>query len=233
MEVLNKSCSKCRKEKLIEEFKLVKDKPRVDRSIVYYHSGTCIECMYKRKSELYHANMEALRSNRFCEQCNQELPASKSLAARFCDHLCVAKWRYNNDDEYRKKKKAANKEWAKNNPHSNRESVIKYRGSTHGKLSRQVTCENRRAAKAGGKITNEEWFSLVDFTGLLCLRCGNDKKIEMDHVVPLKLDGEHNIFNVQPLCKKHNCEKSIATDDFRSSELMEYLYDRFGRTLTT
>jgi 5-methylcytosine-specific restriction endonuclease McrA len=76
----------------------------------------------------------------------------------------------------------------------------------------------RRALKVatGGKVTAKEWAALVESYGGRCLRCGaTDKKLTLDHVVPLSKGGRNTIDNAQPLCKSCNCSKKANIIDYR------------------
>lgn len=76
----------------------------------------------------------------------------------------------------------------------------------------------RRAAKfnAEGSHTEEEWLSLLNKYGNMCLACRqNDKPMTRDHVIPLSKNGSDSINNIQPLCRSCNSKKQTATTDYR------------------
>jgi 5-methylcytosine-specific restriction endonuclease McrA len=77
----------------------------------------------------------------------------------------------------------------------------------------------RRAAKtkAGGAYTSEQWMTLCNKFGNVCLCCRKSKKLTPDHVIPIAKGGTSNISNIQPLCMPCNAHKHTGTTDFRSS----------------
>lgn len=53
------------------------------------------------------------------------------------------------------------------------------------------------------------WRGLViELLGGLCFICKTDKKIEIDHIIPLYKGGKNTISNVQLLCNSCHIEKS-------------------------
>lgn len=82
------------------------------------------------------------------------------------------------------------------------------------------------ASAPGNGITSEEWGELVNKYGNKCLACGaTDRRLTIDHVIPLSVGGAHDIRNVQPLCKKCNSSKGTKTIDYRPnlSDFFEHL----------
>lgn len=51
--------------------------------------------------------------------------------------------------------------------------------------------------------------------GDVCLRCGSDEHITLDHVVPVSRGGKNTISNLQPLCRSCNSTKGTKTIDYR------------------
>lgn len=75
---------------------------------------------------------------------------------------------------------------------------------------------NRRAKINGGKITAQDWQSVLDKYGNKCLCCHReDVKLTLDHIIPLISGGKHIIENVQPLCGHCNSSKGTKTIDYR------------------
>lgn len=83
--------------------------------------------------------------------------------------------------------------------------------------------QRRRALKKGpgGSYVAQEWVSLCDFYGNICLCCGihakdtPEGKLTVDHVIPLSKGGNNNISNIQPLCHKCNMQKGTSSTDYR------------------
>jgi 5-methylcytosine-specific restriction endonuclease McrA len=86
----------------------------------------------------------------------------------------------------------------------------------------RMHAHNRRARKIGngGKHTASEWRALCAWFGNVCLRCGAQEKLSVDHVVPLSKGGTSAIDNLQPLCKPCNNRKHTKLIDYRDPELL-------------
>lgn len=75
--------------------------------------------------------------------------------------------------------------------------------------------EMRRTAKNSGTFTFQEWQSLCDKYSWKCLACGENRKLTIDHVIPLSRGGSNLIDNIQPLCQSCNSKKNTNTIDYR------------------
>jgi len=75
----------------------------------------------------------------------------------------------------------------------------------------------RRALKKGCSehFTLQEWEQLCESFGNRCLRCGQEKILTVDHIVPLSKHGADTIDNIQCLCRNCNSWKRDKTIDFR------------------
>lgn len=109
-------------------------------------------------------------------------------------------------EEYQKER---NRAWSKNNPDKCRAKA-------------QVATELRRFRKKNNKmsldfkpLTTKEWNHILDIFGKRCLKCGSQSRIQIDHVIPLSLGGEHSADNVQPLCGNCNNRKQNKVADYR------------------
>ncbi len=49
----------------------------------------------------------------------------------------------------------------------------------------------------------------------VCLKCGTDKKLTIDHVIPISKKGSNDFSNLQTLCKKCNSLKGSEIVDYR------------------
>lgn len=63
--------------------------------------------------------------------------------------------------------------------------------------------------------TEQEWQELCEKYDHRCLRCGLQKPLTRDHVVPVTLKGSDAISNIQPLCRECNSIKNNRVMDFR------------------
>lgn len=112
--------------------------------------------------------------------------------------------------------------WRENNRERDRELKRTWEHKNHEKMLEKK--RNRRAVeKAGGKITAAQWRIILDRYGNKCINpeCQSPVgiKLQMDHVIPLKLGGTHTIDNIQPLCKSCNCRKHAKHIDYRSNHV--------------
>ena len=102
------------------------------------------------------------------------------------------KERYKNEREHILVKR---KEYDKNNP----EKVF----NRHHR--RKVLKENQ-----GDGITKEQWLEMMKFFNFKCAYSGITLSKEtrtIDHIVPLAKGGEHEIWNLVPMCKNYNSSK--------------------------
>jgi len=69
--------------------------------------------------------------------------------------------------------------------------------------------------KRGAEVSNltaEEWLSILEDHGGACAYCGRtDKKLCMEHVIPISRGGNHTKDNVVPSCHRCNNVKGSRT----------------------
>lgn len=102
---------------------------------------------------------------------------------------------------HKKERLCATKTWRLRNPERTSEL-------------RKIYNSNRRAM-TNGTFTLEEWKNLCSKYGNRCLRCGEDKKLTVDHIIPISLGGSNTIDNLQPLCDFCNKSKGAKYADYR------------------
>ena len=100
-------------------------------------------------------------------------------------------------------------------PDSNNKGAAKWRKNNPEK--KRILTRQRRAKirAAQGRITKEEWESVLDKYGLACLCCKKIKPLTMDHIRAIDCGGTHTIDNVQPLCRECNSSKGTKEIDYR------------------
>lgn len=70
----------------------------------------------------------------------------------------------------------------------------------------------------GSRISDEEWDEILVRFGKKCLRCGTEKLITKDHVIPVSKGGRDVAENIQPLCLSCNSIKGQKSTDYRTGD---------------
>lgn len=78
----------------------------------------------------------------------------------------------------------------------------------------------------GGSHTIAEWRCLVFLCGFACLCCGQIKKLQADHIIPVIKGGTNHIHNTQPLCGTCNFRKHAKAIDYRPRKIRYRFRDR-------
>ena len=114
-------------------------------------------------------------------------------------------WRseYNKSPDIQKRRKERLKEFFSKNPEKHQE---------YGNRRRS------RENNSPGSFTTKEWKSLCRQYNHRCARCGEKKKLTVDHVVPLSKGGSNYIDNIQPLCSSCNSSKGAKRKDYRNKK---------------
>lgn len=144
-----------------------------------------------------------------------------------CERSARRKRRADNPEKYQE----WNRNWNINNPERrkeldsnrdrNRKKEYNRQYAIDNKDKRRVIDHNYRARIRGaeGSLTAEVMNKVFAIYGKICLKCGSDKSIEIDHVVPLSLGGSNLFENLQPLCKSCNSAKGGRNcEDYRQGE---------------
>jgi 5-methylcytosine-specific restriction endonuclease McrA len=150
------------------------------------------------------ANPERVSANakkRYAEK-RDEL-ASKARAAYAANPQAakdrVVQWKTSHPERWREIQRAAGAKYQRANPAVSREIVRR----------RQL-----RLSSIEKTLTANEWHSICSFYGWGCAYCGDtERKITIDHVVPISRGGNHAADNVVPCCKPCNCAKGGRTPE--------------------
>ncbi|QZE11304.1 HNH endonuclease [Streptomyces phage Forrest] len=113
----------------------------------------------------------------------------------------------------KEKVKEAAVRWQANNNEKVRGYKNKWKRANKHKLAQYK--HKRRAQESLSHFTAEEFKELCDAYGNICLRCGEEKPLSVDHVIPLCDGGSNSIDNIQPLCVDCNCIKGRKATDYR------------------
>ena len=146
---------------------------------------------------------------------NRDTIAKKRWQKYREDHAYRARsllWQAQYRTEQRKKEK---REYARHYRERNRKLVnyriSQYRKTPEGhqkKLEKQrVRVARLNGAKLVGCHSLKEWIDLLKQSHGRCKRCGSDRDITKDHIIPISKGGSNSIENIQPLCRRCNSRK--------------------------
>lgn len=179
-------------------------------------------CSKKCMGELF----SKIRNNKIelnCTYCGKLFKKRKDhlYDRNYCSKKCCSLDRMVEGAKWRDKVKisAYMVEWNKNNKDKVREGRI--RNKEKNDKTHQLVNSARRAKKKLGDFTLNQWEQIKEKYNYSCLCCGKSEpeiKLTVDHVIPLKMNGAHNISNIQPLCKSCNCKKNAKHIDYRTIE---------------
>jgi len=115
-------------------------------------------------------------------------------------------------DEIKKNEEKERKrlrEFRINNPNNVKKSKLKYNNSQKGRYN--LTKQNQRRLalikKRPTDLTNEKIKKIFE-RDKICVYCGSNKKLELDHIISLKKGGTGMFNNFVLACKKCNTSKS-------------------------
>jgi 5-methylcytosine-specific restriction endonuclease McrA len=97
--------------------------------------------------------------------------------------------------------------WRAAHPELERDSSRTWQ-STHPERRRAT--EQRRRARIAGVLTTltaDEWEAILESAGHVCIYCGSQDSLTMDHVVPISKGGQHVAENIVPACLSCNSSK--------------------------
>lgn len=208
-----KHCPRCDTTKPVDDFY------RSKRYTSGYRSH-CKACCLAVNTEIAQRDLSKgrVRSKRWYEKNPEHAQAlsrrkhenrteAQKAARRERDGAWKTVWRNAHRDESREAVRKATKAWRERHPD---------RAAASYKLSAQ----NRRAAKRGEPgITAGQWIGVVEVFGGVCAYCRRERKVGIDHFVPLARGGRHAISNAVPACRSCNSSK-------RHSDPFEWMESR-------
>ena len=137
-------------------------------------------------------------------------------------HNNIEKMRQKDRDYYRNnrakvlvKNRAGAKRWARNNPEKNR-------------VKKRRDDRRRRAHKLGNKSEPYNFRAICKHYDNRCLKCGKQKPLTVDHIVPVSKGGPDIASNIQPLCLSCNSSKGAWNSiDYRpDADAMRWIQKR-------
>lgn len=181
------------------------------------------------------ARLSPCYSQKPCEFCTKLFSPYRLKNTRFCSTLCKKRWDYKSKNPRVEKKcnhcgnifipRGSNKAMycsTKCNAASVRcrikgdmirlESRRKrnriYSKTDNYRIGQINHKARRRCAEKNGNITLREWENILKNHSYKCVYCGTkERKLTMDHVMPLSKGGEHNKSNIVPACQPCNSSK--------------------------
>jgi 5-methylcytosine-specific restriction endonuclease McrA len=156
-----------------------------------YVSGKCKSCYSKENWKKNHPKIM-----KYCSECNKQL-GFKTQKDK-CTN-CRNRERYASDPEYREK-------ILKRNIRNNQKESAKER--------KRLAVIKRRTLIFGNKfsLTKKEWEVILNTFNHRCAYCGEEGKMEMDHVIPISKGGQTTKENIVPCCRSCNSKKNNHTD---------------------
>jgi 5-methylcytosine-specific restriction enzyme A len=158
-----------------------------------------LDCYYEsRRNKPYHPSYSA----KICVDCGNSFTPSNPTGKRCND--CSK----NHTEKIISNQRIYLSEWRKKNPEY---STIHY---WKNPAKERIKSLNRFYLKrsSGDGITLEQWEFIKKQFNHTCPSCHKSEpeiKLTQDHIVPIKLGGEHSIKNLQPLCLSCNAKKGI------------------------
>jgi len=224
--IKTKKCNKCQVEKSVEEF--YKDKTRKD--------GLCSNCKnctkaYKeanrevialRKKAYNQLNRKAIAEQKKAyNQANSEAIALRRKAYNQANKEQIKAYSQSNSEKIALRRKAyrqANyvalavkmKAYNQLNRKAIAEQKKAYYQTPMGKAVRKNIGHRRRSIKKQGDVTTQQLLELEQ-NAKVCYWCGislKNKKVHIDHYVPLSKGGEHTLSNLVVSCSKCNLTKN-------------------------
>lgn len=154
------------------------------------------------------------RRQQYYENHERELATAKKIRERRKDEMAIYL------QKYRAEHKEKAKEYGKRYRQENKEKILemnrRYSANNRDKLRVQGQLSYAKRKANGGNFTTDEWLDLCSSFGNVCVGCGTDERLTIDHIIPITQGGSSGIENLQPLCKPCNSSKgSRVIIDYR------------------
>ena len=193
-----KYCPKCKTWKPVRDF-------YKNRSMVDGYQTWCKPCFKQMNAESRQRHRETrnTQAREYARTFRQTQPEVNK--ARQKD------WYERNGQEYFRA-------WQNQNRERVQEATRRWRANHP--LAAQVSGNNTRARREGavGAVTEQEWIVILEQHEYKCASCRQQRKLEIDHITPIKLGGANMVENIQPLCHACNMRKKQQLTDYRNSK---------------
>lgn len=162
--------------------------------------------------------MNKKRKEHYLENKEKELEKNRQYREEHKEEITEQRKQYYKEN--REKILEEKRKYLKNNPHINFNNHVKRR-----QLEEQQ----------GNGINKEQWLEMMEFFNWKCAYSGiqlNKDNRSIDHIVPLLLNGEHEIWNCVPMYMPYNSSKNTKNmeewyikQDFYSEERLNKIYE--------
>jgi 5-methylcytosine-specific restriction endonuclease McrA len=177
-------------------------------------SRVCTKCgQLKNLTEFHKATSERLGVIAQCKVCRKNYAALYHSKNRDRNNARNKAWAKSNKSTINR----IASDWRKSNPNKVKEiqktyrlknsNLIAQRRKNRLEYSRNAW-NKRKAQKANNGVFAISKKELSRLYSQPCFYCGKIGKIEMDHVIPIKLGGRHSIGNLVPACLPCNRSKA-------------------------
>jgi len=232
-----KHCPKCDQDKPLDAF--AKSKRRLDGLTVY-----CKACRNKAQRDKYHSDPE-LRKHK--AEAQRELYTDP---VKHEEQLARQRAWYQEqyaDPEYVESERARGRAYSatargkevslahnRKRRAEHREEVNRWQREhkreryANDPAYRQQRADYERKRHAmkrsnGGSYDLGDWQQLVSMAEGKCLCCGEERKLELDHIRPIAKGGTSYLTNLQPLCRSCNASKGTAMNDYRPAAMLQFV----------
>lgn len=168
----------------------------------------CRRCTVMKAPELFSTakqNRDGLHG--YCKDCHAELNRERNAKDPERHRTDSATWRKNNPEKARR--------YEQSRRAMHRAKDKRYRDRHPDRNAARANRYYARKQKAEGTHTTREWLDLCVHYAMRCLCCGAQKRLTIDHVIPLSQGGSDTIDNLQPLCMRCNARKGGRHIDYR------------------
>lgn len=210
-----KKCSKCGRLLVANETNFLKNKGGK-----YGLRNDCKECKYRYEHEHRGNKKEYLntkRMERYEKNKDKELKRQREYNKTHKKEKREYNKKYR--EEHKEEIKIKEKQYREENPH------IQFNRSS----KRRSLEENQ-----GSGIDKEQWYEMMNFFDWKCAYSGislNKDNRSIDHITPLSLGGEHEVWNCVPMLKSYNSSKYVSDmldwyeeQEFYSEERLQKIY---------
>ena len=200
-----KVCTKCKRILVANEINFAKDRRN--------KSGLCSKCKVcdKKYREEHKEKIKEYKEQYYQDNKEDILEKNKQYYEEHKDEILE------NNKQYREKHKNEIRKTRKRFYQQNKEKISEYNKEYFEKNPEKIfNASSKRRFKLenqGNGISKEQWYEMMNFFDWKCAYSGeyiggriNDNRT-IDHIFPLSLNGENEIWNCVPMLKSYNSSK--------------------------